>query len=221
MSSDSRKSASDIKGFILAVMKECEDVRQRHVAMEARVFNDDAVYRSMVTEMLDMKTHAVLKMDYLLTCENSAVWHNYVLAMTLLFAFRERMRGGKGLMKELEKSPSSGKALELCKNYGLLSESVTEVNDLGETPLIRACADGVSDDKLALLLKAGSDVNSKVSYAVAEDMTPLLVASLYGRTSTISLLAKNGANVHAGASGAQSGGCTGVYFAAQNDFLIL
>jgi len=141
-----------------------------------------------------------------------------VLAMPLLFAFRDRMRQ---LTNELEKCPSSSKALELCKTYGLLSESVAEVNSLGETPLIRACADGVPDDKLWLLLKAGSDVNGIVSYAdVDEGMTPLLVASFYGRTSAVSMLAASGADVNAVTSGSTTtvAGINGVYLAAQNDF---
>lgn len=191
-------------------ISQCEEVRNRHRDKPPSEFNDDSVYRGLVTEMLDTKTHAMVKMDYLMSRARTRSLSAY-LSQPLRMAFRDRM--GE-LMVCLRKRPNTELALDLCKRYGLVTKHVSETNELGEPPLITACADGVADDMLELLLSAKCDVNAKMSYPGIwrKDMTALLTAALYGRTSSVQLLADHGADV-----GAVDGkGQSALWFAAYN-----
>ena len=67
-----------------SVMTQCGEVRDRHAAMTATEFNDDTVYRGLVTEMLEMKTHALVKMDWFLSSDSDS-------KTTLRVAFRNHM----------------------------------------------------------------------------------------------------------------------------------
>ena len=137
------------KELMYSIMSQCGEVRDRHAAMAATDFNDDTVYRGLVTEMLEMKTHAVVKMDYLLS--QRWVWPSD-LALSLRTAFHDRMAERE---RKVVANPSAEDALDMCQYYGLLRKEVNEVNEAEETPLIVACADKVLDDKLKLLLMAG------------------------------------------------------------------
>ena len=198
------------------VMEQCESVRARHERKEPSEYIHDAVYRALVTEMLDTQKYALAKMDYLLSTGwyNGKFFKKEFVAMPLRMAFRDHMLE---LAQKQEASPSREKATELCRLNGLLVHDVAEKNELEETPLMSACADGVTDDKLKLLLQAGSDVNLKMDYEgiMRKGMNPLLTASLYGRMSTVSALVANGGDV----SAVDGDGTSCMYFAAHGGHL--
>ena len=64
------------------------------------------------------------------------------------------------------------------------------MNDLGETPLMTAIADGVTDDKLALMLAVDCHVHGTIDYLglLRKATTSVLAVALCGRTSMVSIL---------------------------------
>ena len=60
--------------------------------------------------------------------------------------------------------PNKEECVHICKMYGILTESVEEVNELEETPLMTVCTEPPTENKLKLLIKAGADVNARTSY---------------------------------------------------------
>ena len=188
------KDAEAIKRFVAQCMEECRAVQEKHDQLAAAEYNNDAVYRGLVTELLDMKKFAVAKMEYLLAFADDL--DDPYVTKPMRMCFRDHMGG---LVQKLNTAPDTKEALRLCKLFGLLIHGVAERNELGEPPLITAIADGVTDDKLELLLQAGCDVNESMDYpgVLRKGMTPMLTASLYGRTSMLCILAGRGGDVAA------------------------
>jgi hypothetical protein len=58
-----------------------------------------------------------------------------------------------------QNNPTKEKIVSLCKMRGLILDSVNEMNELSETRLISAAAEGRSMMELSLLVRAGADVN--------------------------------------------------------------
>ena len=99
-------------------------------------------------------------------------------------------------------------AAELCRATGLVVESVHEVNELGETPLMRAAADGAAPRALRMLVAAGAGVNQ----ARPDGVTPVWLAAQLGHEECVRALAGLGADV----GRAANDGATPAYQAAQN-----
>lgn len=174
-------------------MEQCLEIKARHASRPASDFNDDTIYRSLVTEMLAIKSHAIIKME-------SLMWMNpadepFTLEKPLRVAFRDNLGVLVQSIKQ-NKSPNVKDAVHLCKMYGLITENVNETNELGETPLMATCADIVTSDKMELLIKAGSNVNFTMSYPglLRKGMNPLLTCSVYGYNELIQALVDNGAD---------------------------
>lgn len=205
------KDEETTKRFKVKCLEEYNDVRERHRLLTVTEYNKDTVYRGLVTDMLDFKKFAIAKMEYMLACAKAN--EEKYSAKPLRMVFRDHM----GLLvQRLESNPNAVEALHLCKLHGLVVETISERNEMGETPLISAIADGVTDEKLELLLDAGSDVNFTMDYSgkLRKHMTPLLTASMYGRTSMIPILATRGANLRA-----ENGDeVTGLFYAAEYGF---
>lgn len=218
----------EFENFADKCMEQSREIRMRHGALPADEFNDDNIYRALVSEMLESKKHALMKMEKLISFspENTFDYDRQIWEpRALKNVYRIRVNE---LMQDLRLNPNQAATLDLlekfdltdnvpnaefatvralnannnafalCKRFGLVQKSIGELNDLGETPLIDACADGITDDKLELLIDAGCDVNASVSYEgdnQYKDMTPLLIASYFGRSTQVSLLAKHGARL--------------------------
>jgi hypothetical protein len=103
--------------------------------------------------MLNAKKYALTKIEYLLVSNEFA--NELFVTKPLQVCFRDHMGY---LARSLKANPSAEKALLLCQLHGLVVGSVAEANEPRETPLKTAIADGVTGDKLELLLEAGSDV---------------------------------------------------------------
>ncbi len=56
-------------------------------------------------------------------------------------------------------TPDKEQIVALCKMRGLINDDVNEKNELSETRLISAAAEGVSMAELKLLVQAGANVN--------------------------------------------------------------
>ena len=172
---------------VASVLGQCKEVLDRHMVKPRADFNDDAVFRGLVTEMLEMRTQALVKVDWL--ASESSIFPTYHLKRPLVSSFRLHMTK---LAHQLRQSRNADEGLSMCKRYGLVLSNVDEKNGQGETPLIKASADGVSIDKLELLLLAGCSVNASDD----EGKTALYVAAELGRVSTVELLHTFSADVN-------------------------
>jgi hypothetical protein len=56
-------------------------------------------------------------------------------------------------------NPNKEKIMALCKMRGMINDDVDELNELSETRLISAAAEGKSMAELRLLVHAGANVN--------------------------------------------------------------
>ena len=52
--------------FAIRCMEQCKEVQTRHSEIQSSKFNDDTIYRALVTEMLALKAHALIKMESLI-----------------------------------------------------------------------------------------------------------------------------------------------------------
>jgi hypothetical protein len=133
-------------------------VRDRHESTEAERYTDDGAYRRLVTEMLDTGSMAISTLRLFLEDESQSV--DDIKGMSLrnahgnLISYLERsMSGQKG-----ERGRSA--ALRVCKLLGLVRESISEVNEAGESPLLAAAADGfMGRAAIRLLVAAGASLD--------------------------------------------------------------
>ncbi len=132
-------SAADL---VTAIMKDCRDVVSLHSSREAKDYLDDGTYRALVEESLAVKemgrykfllwlkgteTAEEIKNRGLLSCHRK--W-NVMQEQNL------RLKRGDMQVKM---------ALDLCSSKGLLRSGNLEDHDdvSGETPLLKAAADGI------------------------------------------------------------------------------
>ena len=92
-------------------------------------------------------------------------------------------------------------ALRLCKIKGLVRERVDEVNELGETPFMRASNEGDSLEALQLLIDARADVDAVNQ--LRSGATALFLATQRGNVSRIRELHSLGASLESLANGIQ------------------
>jgi ankyrin repeat protein len=138
--------------------------------------------------------------------ENTVFMDNALLEYPLRVSYLHCMME---LVRQLDRNPSKVQAVKL--NYDLLLESVEEIDEHGETPLHAACNDGVSEDRIRLLLLAGADVNCTST----NGMTPLLSLSYFGRANLASMLVGKVADVAAVVKEGTESGATAVFYAAK------
>jgi len=203
------KSADEkhtLEGFVARIVEQCKDVLSRHKAKNHEDYVNDAVYRNLVLEMIDVKSMAVAKFDEWL--------HNDSF---IRFRWNGTLRGVHRLwtahldQKRLACEPGPQRqaaAIELCKACGLMVESVDEKNDLGETRLMCGAAEGRSAQFLQRLVDAGASVN----YARPDGVTPIWLAAQGGHHKCIRVLV----GLKASVSKAANNGATPLYIAARN-----
>ena len=127
------------KGLVTTIMEKCKYVYDAHEAMSAELYFEEANYRSIVAESLDVIAMGqntfrlwlrgsmpalLVKMASLLECHRS--WTAYQKKQLKLCPEEDRVKV----------------AQELCRNIGLIRNSVNERSIFGETPLLTAAANG-------------------------------------------------------------------------------
>jgi ankyrin repeat protein len=198
-----KKSKFSVRGFLRHIQKQGQEVYERHCAVEAAGYIGDDDYRALVTEMLDVKAFALSKLLWWLSDRSQLISYKQPEPLRLAhrgwIAFLERML------------PSSADrqrdALALCRAKGLLRRSVAEENELGESRLVCAAAEGWSVEDLELLVEAGGSVHG----GGVKGASPLYSAAQNGRSASVSALVRLKADVNA----ANDNGATPLFAAAQ------
>ena len=196
-----------LQAFLSGIIDECQQIYSKHEALSAERYVDSEFYRGLVIEMLEVRTMAVSKFDFWLADTSQMA----------MFQHEEPMRlAHRRYVAYLERTLSAARgegrreaALRLCRIKGLLQGSLDDPNDLGESRIISAAAEGRDGRDLALLALAGADVDS-VTADHRED-TACIVAAMAGHASALACLRGLGADINRG----NSGGTTPLICAAQ------
>jgi len=176
-----------ISDFIASINGECKQVYELHKSHDNEYYVEDQKFRGLVVEMLEVKMMAISKLQYYL--EDKSQWLAALSRMPLRSAHRAYIDYFETLITNTQGSMRQTKALQLCKLKGLVIDSVEEKNNLGETRIEEAAADGADMKSLKLLVYAGADVKSNAGSAA------VVKAASAGHTATVRALVSLGANV--------------------------
>ena len=131
-------SATDL---VTAIMQDCRAVVSLHSNREAEEYLDDGTYRAMVEESLAVKEMGRYKFLLWLEGSETAV---EIKSRGLLFCHRKWNVMQEQKLRLLRGDMHVRMALELCRSKGLLRSNDLEERDVsGETPLLKAAADGI------------------------------------------------------------------------------
>ena len=149
-----------VEGLVQRALGLVEAVLAAHEKTPAERFNDDAEYKSLVTEMLDAGTMAGSVLRLYLEDQSRPICN--VLEMTLQDAHRALVAFRTRAMAALQEGEARrAAALGLCQLKGLVVESVHETNEMGETRILWGAAEGITRRDLGLLLDARADPNAR------------------------------------------------------------
>jgi hypothetical protein len=148
-----------IQQFSAKIYEQCDAIVQRHRNTPAVDYVNDYSFRSLVSEILNMKTWAKEKWQLWLKDESKVMY--YVLNFSLrechrqwLSYLRKRLRD---VGSDSDERPSL--CIELLRSKGLIKAAAHgEVNAEGEDLIVAAGADGWSAEDVRALLMAGADV---------------------------------------------------------------
>mmetsp|Transcript_89171 Transcript_89171/g.238053 ORF Transcript_89171/g.238053 Transcript_89171/m.238053 type:complete len:1095 (+) Transcript_89171:694-3978(+) len=195
--------------FLDCIVRQCRDVLSRHEALGPESYANDELYRTLVLEMEDVKFMAMSKLEE---------WIENKKGSFISFRMNAQLRTVQRrwilfLSQKMETLPKGNQdkkkiALQLCKVMGLIAESVSEKNELGETRLMAASAEGRSSKQISILVEAGAHVNE----TRPDGVTPLWLAAQFGHERTLKVLSDLNADVNLAARD----GATPMYIAAQN-----
>jgi hypothetical protein len=156
---DSTRSSHTVESFLNNIVDKCNNVYSRHQAVNAEDFIHDKKFRKMVLEMVDVRMMAMSKLQEWLD-NTSSSFIAYRMNAELRTVHRRRITF---LAHQLAASSPDSKikfALDLCTAKGLIIDSVNEENDLGESPLMAAAAEGRSVGDLKILVDAKADLTA-------------------------------------------------------------
>jgi ankyrin repeat protein len=155
--------------FLNQIVEQCEDVFRKHEGIDSSDFVLDDVYRMLVEEMMECKMFSLSKLLWWIEdeeqclgdppgCCNWSMWYTPLReAHQRRIAFWERLF----FKADAQSAEKVELATKLCKMKGIIKQSVDEVNDLGEPPILRKTASGedLSLETIRLLAAAKADVN--------------------------------------------------------------
>jgi ankyrin repeat protein len=193
-----------LEGFVKKIMEECKKKFDEHEDRGSEEFAEDETFRSLVTEMLNVKTMAKSKLRLWLQDSGKCIEELYGVSINdahqqLLGFLKKRMQhegpGGRQLT-----------ALEICKLRGLLDKSVDDGHGL-----ISAAAEGVSSVDLELLLEARGLTSQGQSHDLVL-IQALWKSAQFGHSHCIKFLTDAKADIHY----RNKHGETALYMAASN-----
>ena len=157
---------------------------ERHRAIAAADYSDDAVYRSLVEESLEVASMAQSALLWWLRDEGQNIY--LIEDHSLLQCHRQfesflRLRHSRAA----DDASRRAAAVDLCRARNLLRFDANERDDNGEARLVAFAAGGGSAEDVQLLVAAGADVA-----AVAAGRSALYYAAQQGHAEAIEALAR-------------------------------
>jgi ankyrin repeat protein len=185
-----RCRAKSFDYFVALIVNQMREFRARHAGMQSEVFLDDERYRAVVVEMLEVKKMAKSKLRLYLRDTSE------ILRLVETFNLREAHRRYTAFLRgqlDIDDGEQRCRAEELCKLEGLVTGTVDEENEAGETRLLEGAADGWGRERLCLLKLAGADFSATGGGSFR--CNALMAACMYGRTETARALVELNADV--------------------------
>jgi hypothetical protein len=176
--------------FSEKIYQQCDAIVERHRNTPAVDYVNDYSFRSLVSEILNMKSWAKEKWQLWLKDESKYI--TLVLNVSLLECHRQWLSYLRKRLRDVGSDSDERPSLcvELLRSKGLIkAAALGEVNAEGEDLIIAAGADGWSTEDVRALVMAGADV------AAADDngRTGVWAAASCGNVSTLkALLAAGG-----------------------------
>jgi hypothetical protein len=141
-----------VEGLMDKIVDQCMAVLLEHKGRAAGDYAKDSVYRSLVTEALDVKARAVAK--FRLWLDDKSQYIFAVMGRPLRRANRDLIAFLKQELRTHRGAARRAAAMELCKMRGLVEASVEELNEEEEDRLMSAAADGLAVEDLRILIAA-------------------------------------------------------------------
>ena len=218
------QSATNLKfsDFLDRIIEQCNEVRSRHDAAPVQVFNSSREFRQLVIERIDVLNMAVAKLKLWLRDEKVLMRFHWNSPLRTTHRRWTKYLAGLCHVDHPEKVPLliespdekvQHNAMRLCKALGVrTSKKVADnTNELNETKLMSAAAEGARGQVLRAIALAGDSVNETRN----DGVSAMWLAAEFGHSKCVSVLASMRANVnHASNSGA-----TPIYMAARNGHL--
>ena len=179
-----------LDSFVNGIVAQCTDILQAHQRLEPEQFLDDAIYRAVVSESLEVKDMGKYKFKLWLKSPEEA---EKIQKQGLKLCQRKWNMMQEKRLAELKGDELATMALDLCKSKGLLKSKIEEMNIFGEVPLLTAAADGERPSNLQLLVLAKADVHVKDP----EGRCPIILAAENGHTETVRGLSELKADINA------------------------
>ncbi len=183
------KDRNEVPVLVVGHFKE---VMEEHKRRTPKWYNDDSQYRWAVSEMLQLLDSAMAVP--LLTPTMFEEWSGKLSGLRQ--ASRMVRKEARRHLLDLKKGGAERqeRALEICKQSGIVVEYLEELNEMQETPLIREAAEG-GIRSVRLLLEAGAKVHAKQQNTVG--FGALNQAAYFGHHECIIDLVDWGADVNA------------------------
>jgi ankyrin repeat protein len=167
-----------VPSLVSQIVEQCERVKDSQSQRPAAEFSVDRCMLANTRAMLDAVSMARSKLRGYL--EDGSRRICFALGDTLRSGHRE----WTSYLRRRRPGSNRDEERRLCAELELIGDASLAANDLGETWLVAATADGLPLRDLRMLLSAGEDVNSRGKGGV----TAVFVAAQYGHEDSLEFL---------------------------------
>ena len=205
--------------FSAKIYEQCDAIVERHRNTPAVDYVNDYSFRSLVSEILNMKSWAKEKWQLWLKDESKYI--QLVLNFSLLECHRQWLSYLRKRIRDVGSDSDERPSLctELLRSKGLRKAAAHgEVNAEGEDLIVVAGADGWSAEDVSALVMAGADVAT----ADENGRTGVWAAASCGNVSTLKALLAVGGDANTRCNGSEINdsmmvaGASALYVAAMN-----
>jgi hypothetical protein len=214
-----RSKEGALQEFCAKIYEQCDAIVERHRNTPAVDYVNDYSFRSLVSEILNMKSWA--KEKWQLWLKDESKYMIRVINFSLLDCHRQWVSYLRKRLRDVgsdsDEKPSL--CIELLRSKGLIKAAAHgEENAEGEDLIVAAGADGWSAEDVGALLMAGADVAT----ADENGRTGVWTAASCGNVSTLKVLLAAGGDANTCCNNSEinnsmrEGGISALYGASKN-----
>ena len=222
MERDQSATNFKVSDFLDRIIEQCNEVRSRHDAAPVQVFNSSREFRQLVIERIDVLNMAVAKLKLWLRDEKVLMRFHWNSPLRTTHRRWTKYLAGLCHVDHPEKVPLliespdekvQHNAMRLCKALGVRTSKkmANNTNELNETKLMSAAAEGARAQVLRAIALAGDSVNETRN----DGVSAMWLAAEFGHSKCVSVLA----SMRADFNHASNSGATPIYMAARNGHL--
>ena len=189
---DPTAGPNSVKAFLDDIITQCNNVYQCHQAVNPADYIDEKKFRKLVLDMVDVRKMAMSKLqEWFENTASSFILYRIGAKLRTVHRRRITFLAQQLASESLESSRRVKLALLLSTAKALIINSIDEKNDLGETVLMAAAAEGRTDGDLKLLVEAKAE-----PLAIrADGVCAMWLAAQFGHVHCIIALEEKKANI--------------------------